>query len=1205
MSKSESIQSLLAQAKEKEKKYEWLDAAELHKKTLSQVLKQKDFLKTGDIQERIGHCLHRAGFQAESQEDFKEIIQLAIEAYEKAYGFYEELGDEQKAARMFRCSAVVKYLGYWLTSDPSEKRTLLDECLEMEGKALALFFDFGDVLEYGRTYNELSQVFWLRFVLEWNGQIRKSIIERGMEWEQRAAKLFTELENSYEIAGTLFALDPMYVCDPRGYRFITEPEKQEQHRLQTVKHMRDVIKSSERVGDAYVKGLSYLWLGICMHSSSYWKKSLECGKETRDNYLQALALDYLAYVTYWEAIATGDPEKRRGLAEKAMQFYDEAQHHCSIVAFLLPRGGFVGPPAGHAEHYWQLALWETDPQKRLEFLEKSEKSGMEALKLAEESDIPIVIGTVLHVVSKILEARARLEPDATKKRTRLEKALEYREKSIEILEKESPFYYWNVGVMQNYLAGIKAELALIEPNLESRSRLLGEAILSKEKCLNLCYKNIPYLEKIGDITLFAALHGYQDTYATLLTRLYNLTNKPEHLEKAIEISRKAIESAKKLDMISLMAESYWKIAKAQDILGEYLEAAGNYERASESYTKATEKIPQLEAFYQDYSSYMKAWNEIEKAKHHHAEQRYGQAKENYEKATNLHKSTERWNYLGSNYMAWAKLEEAEDLSRKEQTQEAKTLFQQAAELFQEAKKSIQAKLEKIEDKEEKTMVAELVKASDIRHEYCLGRIALEEARILDRQGDHAASSRKYGYAAEKFQEVADAIEHEMNRQELHPIIDLSQAWQMMTQAEAEASPDLYLKASKLFELAKEHSTSEKAKTLLLGHGYFAKALEAGARFEATRDTSLYLMAKKHLEAATSYYVKAGFRTASEYAKATRRLLDAYMYLFKAETELDPQKKEQYYQMIEELLGASSRSYMKAKHPEKSEQVQRLLDTAKEEHQLAISLTEVLHAPTITSSTTSFSTPTPTHEKAVGLERFEHADIQAQLTASDEVTIEEKVEVRMDLVNVTKEPGLLVRVDNLVPPNFKVTVPPSQYNMEDGSIDLKGKKLETLKVETIKLSLQALEPGVINMNPQVIYVDELGKFRTTKPEPVAITVHPKLTFEFKTQAAQRVFSFLAHSFVEDYMRRRLSLEKSGWRTLMEIVKHGKVSKSSVYGAGGSRGKAMSELEKRGLVETRVFLGERGRGGKILKIRISYDKETIKRHIDQRIMKIKEK
>ena len=75
--------------------------------------------------------------------------------------------------------------------------------------------------------------------------------------------------------------------------------------------------------------------------------------------------------------------------------------------------------------------------------------------------------------------------------------------------------------------------------------------------------------------------------------------------------------------------------------------------------------------------------------------------------------------------------------------------------------------------------------------------------------------------------------------------------------------------------------------------------------------------------------------------------------------------------------------------------------------------------------------------------------------------------------------------------------------------------------------------------------------------------------------------------------------------MRIVKDAKISKSSVYGARGRRGPAMSELERRGLVETRVFPGERGRGGKIIKTRISYEKETVKRHVDKHIMKNKEK
>ena len=113
----------------------------------------------------------------------------------------------------------------------------------------------------------------------------------------------------------------------------------------------------------------------------------------------------------------------------------------------------------------------------------------------------------------------------------------------------------------------------------------------------------------------------------------------------------------------------------------------------------------------------------------------------------------------------------------------------------------------------------------------------------------------------------------------------------------------------------------------------------------------------------------------------------------------------------------------------------------------------------------------------------------------------------------------------------------------------------------------------------------------------MTVHPKLSFEFKTEGARRAFDYLVKSYVEDYMKRRFPLEKSGWRTLMEIIKHGKVSRSSVYASGGGRGASVSELERRGLVEARIFLGERGRGGKIVKMRICYEKEPVKRYIDR--------
>ena len=1093
MPRDQSLQCILAQAEEKEKKYDWSDAIVFNKKALDQTLKRRDFSKAGEIQERIGFCLHRAAMQAGSQEEFKERMRQAVESYEEAYGFYEKLMDE-KSARIFRCKAVTKYLGYWLTPDPSEKRKLLDECLELIGKASLVFSEAGDVLEYGRTYNSLPLLFFLRIILEWDRRTSKSIVERGLELGEKAVSVLSELNILYEIARANFILA---TCLIFLEGFIEEPDEKEVNRLRIVNYLRKAVDVSESVGDTYLSGLAHLLLGTNIGEAESWghfEETLECGKRTRDDLLVGAGHDLLAYMTYWKAIATEDPDQRRKLTDEAMQSYDKAQHHLSIIGLVNPRGVFMrlrararAPPASRAAHYLQLSTWETDREKRREFLDKAEKAWKGALSAAEDSQIPYAVLYVLHVASKTLEAQARMEPNPAKKRSRLEKALEYRKRAIEILEQLAPFDYYEQGVMQNYLAGIKAQLADVEADPDSKTRLLEEAVLINEECLNLCDKMVPYFERMGDITFFVALQMYQDIYGTLLTRLYNLTNSPEHLHKAIEIQQRAIESAQKVDMVSLIAESYWKIGEAHDVLRERLEAAQSYDFASENYMKAARKIPQLKDFYQEHASYMEAWSEIEKAKEHHSRREYGEAREHDEKAANLHKSTERWNHLTSNYFAWARLEEAEDLSRREQTEKARDLFRQAAKLFVKAKKDIKKKLEKIGVRDERELAGRLVRASDLRRVYCLGRVALEEAKIFDRRGDHLTSSERYGSAVEKFQRMVDGMEVESERQEIWPIIYLCRAWQMMTRAEAEAAPDLYLEASQLFEEAKEHSYDPRSKILALGHSRFCKALEAGTRFEDTRDRSLYLAATQHLETAANYYVRAGFKMASEYAMATQRLFDAYVYMDDAKKEMNPEKKARLFLVAEKVLQTSIGSYLTAKYPAKSDQVQRLLERVRSERELAVSLSEVLRAPTITSSTASFVTPTQTHERAVGLEVFERANVRAKLILpKKKIRVGEDFKLEIQIANVGKEAVLLARVEGFLPAGFDlVSIPEKCCSLEGTYLDMQGIQLDPLKSEEIKFVLRSFSKGTFELKPRIVYVGKTGEEMVSELEPVTI------------------------------------------------------------------------------------------------------------------------
>lgn len=194
--------------------------------------------------------------------------------------------------------------------------------------------------------------------------------------------------------------------------------------------------------------------------------------------------------------------------------------------------------------------------------------------------------------------------------------------------------------------------------------------------------------------------------------------------------------------------------------------------------------------------------------------------------------------------------------------------------------------------------------------------------------------------------------------------------------------------------------------------------------------------------------------------------------------------------------------------------------------------------------------------------------------------------------------------------------PSQLKLKKTSIDMHAKTLVHYRAESIKIYLKATRPGLFNINPRITYIDKTGKKRICVPKAIKMFVeplHPVLLkeiatsideegFEFKNASAEIAFNFLSAAFVEDYMRRRLPMEWSGWRTLMEIAKGGRMSKRAVYGDGSYRGRAISELEHRGLIETRIFPGERGRGGRILKARVFYEKEIVRRSVDEKVMRV---
>jgi KaiC/GvpD/RAD55 family RecA-like ATPase len=208
--------------------------------------------------------------------------------------------------------------------------------------------------------------------------------------------------------------------------------------------------------------------------------------------------------------------------------------------------------------------------------------------------------------------------------------------------------------------------------------------------------------------------------------------------------------------------------------------------------------------------------------------------------------------------------------------------------------------------------------------------------------------------------------------------------------------------------------------------------------------------------------------------------------------------------------------MKAKQPEKTAQVQQILKTAREEKALAVSLNEVMHAPTITSSTLAFTAPTPTNEAAVGLESFEHANVQANLIAdAREVKVGESFCLSVEFVNAGREPALLMRVDNFVPQDFVVVKKSEIYRIEDNTLNMKGKQLAPLKLVEVKLTLQASKKGDYLLNPKAYYLDELGQNRSLELKSVEIKVEEVILADRISTGTQELDSLLLGGIPNEY------------------------------------------------------------------------------------------
>jgi hypothetical protein len=265
-------------------------------------------------------------------------------------------------------------------------------------------------------------------------------------------------------------------------------------------------------------------------------------------------------------------------------------------------------------------------------------------------------------------------------------------------------------------------------------------------------------------------------------------------------------------------------------------------------------------------------------------------------------------------------------------------------------------------------------------------------------------------------------------------------------------------------------------------------LEYSTEFQLKRDNALYASAKQQFELAARYYVEAGFKLRSEYVVAYTRFFDALTYVSKAEEELDPARRKELYILAEKHLQQAAKLFEEGGFAAKKNEVLRHLERVDQGKQLLLTAGEMVSGVAMISSSADVSAPIMARDQPIGLVESESANVQVGINVHpNRLNVGDSAEFLIQLINVGRKPAFLLKTEQIVPDDFEIKEKPEFYGVEGGHLDMKGKRLDPLRTEEIRLVLKALSKGTFNMKPKILYIDETGKHKSYESEPTTIKV----------------------------------------------------------------------------------------------------------------------
>lgn len=1192
---------------QKARRFEWISAASTAK-IAAESTPSGDPIQKATAFEVSGKCYFKAAFQSNSRTEFVDLMRDSARYFATASTLYSSISSDGLARR---AQARSFFANFWISEDFPRRKDLIRDCVSIGLDAKRTFEANNRTTEAVETSADCLIYFResLNFASNWkdfNEQFHEALTV-GREVEDQIERLadYDLAQEGLSVIVWLLSLEAQVLFDPKEFKTF----ENEARRVASL--MSDLTTKIKTPFASCLEALSngnvvFDFEGDYSRAMMLYETAAKEALKTGDSLLRGRILWLVAQVAFWLGTSKEDIESRRAALEKGVE---SAVASISLFESSRPTGDLAAAHASCSECHVELANQvETEASNKANHLRK-------AIEVSTEG-IGYEIGTwawnqVAHSQSKARYFLSRLVTPDEKRRLLID-ALPTREETVRVADALFP-NFWNRAVMRNYSALLKSEIASDEQDLDRRRTKLVEAVSDMEACLEIGKR---WATSPG---ITRRLAQYSEWFGRILAELFRATGDPKVGQRAIKTFETSIEYLNQGGFLGAVGSVRWRIARVWDSLSDFETASEAFGIAAQDYRTGAFKVSGAAATYEELARYMEAWQHCEAARSSHDIGNYFKSEEEYAKSAEILRSTKTWEFLSQPFEAQSILEKGEAFSAEEKEDLASEAFRSAEAKFTEAGSRLQRDRPASAGTAEERELDEWLETLDGRDDYCHFRVLLEEARALKRKGQHAASGRKYRMASQGFKELKTMRDYP-NSAELETLAMFCDGWGTMEEAESNPSAESYSKASHIFLQVTKLPVKRQFRLLALGNSSICSALETGVRFNQTRDTQSYGALKTSLQSAADYYREVGLTKTEGWIQATQQVFDALLYISQAESHEDPERKARLYHLAETHLEHAAISYENAGFVNEKTDVLLRLETTRERRQLLqAALQKLSKTPGVSGPGSALFPITLSRGKPSGLERFDEAFVVGELSFSQPyVILGASFVVELDIANVGGGTATLLKVQDAAPEGFLYEEDKNLFRIAEGYVNLAGKRLEHLQTFKLKIALTASSEGVYSIRPRVFFADDKGNYRSLTIPAASVTVlgiesakdnsqalvgvvPEKIPLpsglQFETERSKSVFNYLIREFLRDYITKRFNMESAGWRTLMQTVREVRIPKSSLYGAQGRVGPVLAELARRGLVETRVFSEQRGRGGTIRRVRVAYDNVIVRELVKQ--------